>query len=71
MGCSIILNAISVTILKNWGVELANKHDIPGNYYKEIWERGNLDAVDTSFNLVADTNRIVDDAGIIPSEIRE
>jgi hypothetical protein len=50
---------------------LANKHDIPENFYKEFWERGNLDAVDTYFNLVADTNRIVDDAGISPSEIRE
>ena len=71
MGCSIILSATSVTILKNWGVELANKHDILENYYKEVWERGDLDAVDTYFNLVADTNRIIDDAGIVPSEIRE
>ena len=50
---------------------MANKHDIPEIFYKEFWKRGNLDAVDTYFNLVADTNRIVDDAGISPSEIRE
>ncbi|SPH21131.1 hypothetical protein ASD8599_01876 [Ascidiaceihabitans donghaensis] len=50
---------------------MENKHDILKRYYKDVWERGNLDAIDAYFDLTSDADRLLPDRRIEPGEIRE
>lgn len=47
------------------------KHDILKNYYREVWENGNFDAIDGFINPSADTDRLNNNDVVETNEIRE
>lgn len=50
---------------------MTSKHEILDNFYKQVWERGNFDVIEDYFDLTTSKNRLINDAGIEPNEIRE
>ncbi|AXI46444.1 hypothetical protein C1J03_10650 [Sulfitobacter sp. SK012] len=50
---------------------MLSKVEILAKWYREVWEDGNLDVIESYFNIAARDQRLLPGSDIEPSEIRE